>query len=193
MAKNNRFWVFGLLFLAFLMHSPQNSAEQVGEMTFGSDDAPLTVIEYSSLTCGHCAEFHEKVFPQIQENYIKTGKVHFIIRPYPIDGVALKANAIVASQPPLGQYALYSKLMANQGIWALSSDPVKSIADISGIPLKKCEQFANDEKIQNGLIEGRLIADKDVQIEATPLFIINGRKFPYAITYDQFQKAVGGV
>lgn len=187
-----KFLAFGFVGALFIMTGVYPAGAQTGQMVFGPENAPVTVIEYSSLTCGHCAEFHEKVFPKIQEKYINAGKVHFIIRPYPIDGAALKASAIVASTPPLGQYVMYSKLMAHQGTWATAADVVKSIADICNLPLDKCQRAADDEKIQNELIEGRLAADKDFQIEATPLFIINGRKFPYAITYDQFEKAVAG-
>ena len=90
----------------------------------GREDAPIQVAEYYSMTCGHCADFHNNTFPKVKAKLIDEGIVRFEMRPFPLDGLALRAHALVRAVPESKFFALVKMLLAKQPVWVRAADPV---------------------------------------------------------------------
>ncbi len=189
-------------------HSPPNySGQSLGDATLdaqmadrvmGSDHAPVTIIEYSSLTCPHCAEFNEKTLPQIKADYIDTGKVRYISRDFPLDKVALEAAQMARCVPPERYFAVTDLLFKSQANWMRADDPVAAMsplgkfAGMSDSALKAC--FANT-KLQEAIVAEDADGDKKYKIEATPTFIFNdgAAEISGAEPYDKFKATIDGL
>ena len=155
-----------------------SQAGELGDMALGSKDAPVTIIEYASMTCPHCAAFTKDVFPQIKTNYIDTGKVRFIFREFPLDQVALAASALarcVAKDDAPKYFAIVDILFKQQN--DLASDALGTInrvgkqAGFSEQMIKDCVQ--SDPKIQKGILDVREHAYTKLKVNSTPFFFVN--------------------
>lgn len=145
----------------------------------GKADAPVTIIEYASLSCGHCAHFQETTLPELKEKFIDTGKVKLIYRDYPTDGPALKAAAVARCMPEGSYHAYLSILFKNQRGWYAEEDPAHALAQyarLGGLSQADAEACANSTKLQDAIADGRLKADSMYGVRATPTFIINDGK-----------------
>lgn len=168
-----------------------DEAAALPDRVLGKADAPVTIIEYASLTCGHCAHFQETTLPQIKEKYIETGKVKMIYRDYPIDGAALKAAAVARCMPEGSYHAYITLLFKNQASWAREDDVLKPLAQyarLGGLGQADVEACAKSDKLMDAIAEGRLKADKLYKVEATPTFILNDGKdkIEGALPFEQF-------
>lgn len=157
----------------------------------GKADAPVTIVEYASLTCGHCAHFQETILPQLKEKYIETGKVKMIYRDYPIDGKALKAAAVARCMPEGSYHAYITLLFKNQSKWVPEEDltkPLAQYARLGGLGQADVEACLKSDKLMDAIADGRLKADKLYKVEATPTFILNeGKdKIEGALPFEQF-------
>jgi protein-disulfide isomerase len=149
----------------------------IEDRVLGKPDAPLTVDEYVSLTCSHCAEFYNVTLPELEKSYVDTGKVKFILHDFPLDGVALKAAAIARCMPADEFYPYVKILYKNQSTWAVAKEPEKTLiqyARLGGLSEDKAKACLADTKLQDALIAERTDATQKLGIEATPTFIING-------------------
>ena len=110
----------------------QSDAPQVtaDDRILGKADAPVTIIEYASLTCPHCAAFEKDILPKIKSEWIDTGKAKLVFRDFPLDGSALKAAIVARCAPPERFYGFIGVLFAQQGSWGLAQDPVPGISRI---------------------------------------------------------------
>lgn len=147
------------------------------DRVLGKADAPVTVDEYVSLTCSHCAEFYNVTLPELEKNYVDTGKVRFVMHDFPLDGIALKAAAIARCMPADEFYPYVKVLYKTQTTWALSKEPEKALiqyAKLGGLSEDKAKACLADTKLQDAIIAERTDAGKKLGIEATPTFIING-------------------
>jgi protein-disulfide isomerase len=145
----------------------------------GKADAPITIFEYASLTCPHCAAFDKEMLPQIKTDWIDTGKAKLVFRDYPLDGSALKAAIVARCAPPERFYGFIDILFAQQASWGLSPDPVPGIARIAklgGMSEDQVQACLKDDALQNKILAGRLTAEKDYKVESTPTFFINGKR-----------------
>ena len=175
--------------------SAQTAAEinQAGEL--GDKDAPVTIIEYASMTCPHCAAFTKDVFPQIKTNYIDTGKVRFIFREFPLDQVALAASALarcVAKDDAPKYFAIVDILFKQQN--DLASDALGTInrvgkqAGFSEQMIKDCVQ--SDPKIQKGILDVREHAYTKLKVNSTPFFFVNGTVVKGETSFEAFEKMI---
>ncbi len=158
--------------------SPEEAAA-LPDRFLGKADAPVTIIEYASLSCGHCAHFQETTLPELKEKYLDTGKVKLIYRDYPTDGPALKAAAVARCMPEGSYHAYLTILFKNQKSWVLEDDPTHALAQyarLGGLSQADAEACANSTKLQDALADGRLKADSSYGVKATPTFIINDGK-----------------
>jgi hypothetical protein len=133
----------------------------LGEMVLGAENAPVTIIEYASMTCGHCAEFHNKTYPRLKERYIDTGKVRFIFREFPLDPLAAGAFMLArcAGKDDTGKYfALVETLFHQQRDWVVQRPlgPLKSIAKQAGFTEQAFEQCLANQQVLDGIEIGRL-------------------------------------
>jgi protein-disulfide isomerase len=145
----------------------------------GKTDAPVTIIEYASLTCPHCAAFEKDILPKIKSEWIDTGKAKLVFRDFPLDGSALKAAIVARCAPPERFYGFIGVLFAQQGSWGLAQDPVPGIsriAKLGGMSDDQVQACLKDDALQNKVLAGRLAAEQQYQVESTPTFFINGKK-----------------
>ncbi|MFN7709738.1 MAG: thioredoxin domain-containing protein [Holosporales bacterium] len=157
----------------------------------GAPDAAQVVVEYSSLTCGHCAKFHREVLPILEERYIATGQLRLEFHHYPLDGIALQLAALVDHATPIKRFHLISKLFETQDQWIKAEDPVKAAAGILGIPDEEAAAITGDKAALDRIVVEVLDAHQQRHIEATPSFIISGRLYPHALQLEAFEVAMG--
>ncbi|NTU77162.1 MAG: DsbA family protein [Alphaproteobacteria bacterium] len=166
----------------------------VPERVIGKKDAPVTLQEFASLTCSHCSKFYETILPELQKKYIDTGKVRFILRDFPLDGVALRAAALARCMPVEQFYPFIGVLYKNLGTWAVADNPMKSLqqyAKLGGLSDEKAKACVEDTKMLDALVAGRTAATEKYGVEATPSFIINdGQKIVGDRSLKEFTDAI---
>lgn len=144
--------------------------------TLGNPDAPVKIIEYASLTCSHCAHFHNDVFPQLKEKYIDTGKVFFEFREFPLNDPALKAT-LTARCLPADQYENFVGLLfKTQDNWAGNINymaNLKQNAKLAGMSEATFDACQDEPNLKLKIAEGMQVAKEKWNIAATPTFIIN--------------------
>ncbi|HZS83645.1 MAG TPA: DsbA family protein [Stellaceae bacterium] len=157
----------------------------------GKPDAPITIFEYASLTCPHCAAFEKETLPKIKAEWIDTGKAKLILRDFPLDGSALKAAVLARCAPPDRFYGFIETLFASQDIWARGSDPTQAlerIAKVGGMNDQQFQACMKNDAVQNEVLAMRLAGEKQYGVESTPTFFINGKKLVGAQPYEKFEE-----
>ncbi len=155
-------------------------APRPSDRVLGKPNAPITIVEYASLSCPHCAHFDQAVLPQIKKQWIDTGKAKLIMRDFPLDEPALKAAMIARCAPPDRFYPFVNALFADQPQWVLAPDYQKALirmAELGGINGRKANACLNDKALEDKIVNERLVASKDLDVDATPTFFVNGKKF----------------
>jgi protein-disulfide isomerase len=173
---------------------------EVVEMTMGSADAPVTLVEYAMFNCPHCAAFHADVFPQIKANFIDTGKVRLVFREVYFNKPSLWAAMIARCAPADRYFGIVDVLFTTQGDWAAQTDPQAMLQRLYGIG----RQAGLTDEQMNACMQDRasaeaLVADYQKHaeadgIEATPTFFINGQKednMPYEDFEAKLNAALG--
>jgi protein-disulfide isomerase len=162
----------------------------------GNPDAPITIVEYASLTCPHCAHFTNEVLPELKKKWIDTGKVKLVLRDFPLDEPALRAAMIARCAPPDRFYAYTDTLFAAQEKWVQARDYRDALARLAKLGGMSREEFDNCLKntaLENKIVETRLVASKELDVNSTPTFFINGTKFTGAPTVEEFDKVLSGL
>lgn len=153
-------------------------AADLGEAAIGDAAAPVTIIEYSSLTCPHCAAFHNDVLPELKKRYIDTGKVRLVLRDFPLDEMALKASVIAHCAGPARAPSFIEVFFAQQSNWARSKDPIsslKQLARLGGLAGDQVDACLADKDRETAVLQARLDGQKQFDIKSTPTFIIDGK------------------
>ena len=161
-----------------------------GERVLGDPGAPITIIEYSSLTCPHCAAFHADALPRIKETWIADGRVRLVYRHFPIGGVALRAAAVANCIEGARYFGFLDLLFKGQKRWAKSDDPLKALgqmARLAGLSQEKFEACANDEAEMDRILEVRQDGVKTYGVKSTPTLIVNGRKVERARSFEYLE------
>lgn len=158
----------------------------------GSDKAPVTIIEYASLTCPHCAHFAEDTFPKLRKEYIDTGKVRYIFREFPFDPVAAGAFMLARCAPKSEYFTVIDLLFRTQKQWAVQKPlpPLLSVARQAGFTEESFKACLADQKILDGIEWVRDRAVKRFKVDATPTFFINGQKLVGDMSIEQLDKAI---
>lgn len=152
-------------------------AGSLGDKVLGKDDAPVTIVEYASLTCSHCANFHANTFPALKEKYIDTGKVKLIFREFPLDPLSTAASMMARCSTEQRYFPLVSVLFQSQRQWAGSDKPLDellAIARQAGFTQESFEACLKDQKIYEGLNEVKKRGAEVHGVNSTPTFFING-------------------
>jgi protein-disulfide isomerase len=148
------------------------------DVVLGSSDAPITIIEYASMTCPHCAHVHETVLPNVKTNYIDKGLVRFVFREFPLDQLALAAAVLTRCVSKEAYHPFLSTLFAQQRTWALSEDIRGSLKEISaraGLNEAAFEACLQNKAEAEAVIKSRDEGLKNYCIGGTPTTIMNGR------------------
>ena len=159
----------------------------LGDCVLGKEDAPVTIVEYASLTCGHCANFHNTILPGLKEKYIDTGKVKLVFREFPLN--QLDVAAYIFARCTLGagralgnqeRYFVYlDALFRRQREWATAANPIVALADIAaeaGYARGDLEQCLRDLAILDAVLHSRDRAVSEFGVNSTPTFFVNGRR-----------------
>jgi len=160
----------------------------------GNENAKITIIAYESLTCSHCADFHNDVYPQLKKEYIDTGLAKIEFRHFPLDIAALNASKIVQCESGQGLKILDS-LYSNQQAWVKGST-VEEVNESLQQFLKKegfkinFEECVNDKKVEDFVLNDRIEGAKNFKINATPTIIINNKKFEKSLNYKNLKKSL---
>ncbi|HEY7750537.1 MAG TPA: DsbA family protein [Aestuariivirgaceae bacterium] len=163
----------------------------LGERSLGAADAKVTIVEYASSTCPHCAKFYVDNFEALKKDYIDTGKVRFIFREFPLNDVDLAAFMLARCAPEDKYFPLIHIYFEQQQTWTKGNprDELFKIAKLAGFTQESFDVCLKDEKIAKGLLENRDQAEK-LGVESTPTFFINGEILRGAESIEEFRKLI---
>jgi protein-disulfide isomerase len=170
-------------------------SDALPDMTMGNDKATVTVIEYASMTCPHCAHFQETTFPEFKKRYIDTGKVHYIFREFPLDNLAAAASMLArcAGKDDKDKYfALIDTLFRQQRQWAVEKPipPLLAIAKQAGFTEQTFNACLANQQVLDGIENVRQRAVSKFKVQSTPTFFINGTSYPGALSIEDMAKAI---
>lgn len=185
---------FAIFLLAAAPASAQDQlAWAKGDMALGKADAPVTVIEYASMTCPHCARFHAETFKAFKEKYVDAGKVRMIFREFPFDGLALRASMLARCAGPERYFPMLEVLFQQQKQWTSAKDPLAALAQIGrlgGVSQEKFDACMKSEELSNAIVQNRLEGQQKHGVDSTPTFLIEGEKLTGALTLAQLDEAL---
>ena len=164
-----------------------DTIEALEKKSFGNEDAKIQMLEFASLTCGHCAKFHNEVMPIIKKNYIEKGLIHFTYKDFPLDKYALKATIIARCSGNKNFFNFLDVFYKKQKDWTRTQDPFKSllkIAKFGGLKDEELKVCVGNKSIEDGVLKDRLKSSKDYDITATPTIYLNGEKYKGDLTIE---------
>jgi protein-disulfide isomerase len=162
------------------------------EMELGNPAAPVTVIEYASLTCGHCGAFHTSTFKELQAKYIDTGKIRFIFREYPFDALA-EAGFMLARCNESVYFPMVSALFTAQSNWVRAEKPSEAMFQISkqaGFTQDQFNACLQDQAMLDKIRAVRTKGADEFKVDSTPTFFINGKKYAGNMSADVFSALI---
>jgi protein-disulfide isomerase len=201
-------WLAALVACATLSLSGQAKAQNataayatepvsLPDMAIGPRKAPVTIIEYSSMTCSHCAAFEQNVLPMLRSKYIDTDKVRFVFREFPIDAKAAGASMLarcIANDDAGKYFGAIDVLFKQQGqLVARTEETLKAVGAQAGMSDQAVESCLRDQALLDKLTVDRKIAYEIVKVDATPTFFINGERYSGALSFEQLDKAINAL
>ncbi len=163
-----------------------------GDVVLGSEKAPVTIIEYASMTCPHCAHFSDTTFPELQKRYIDTGKVRFIFREFPLDALAAAGFMLARCAGNDKFMPVVETLFAKQREWMVEKpiEPLRGIARQFGFSQESFDACLANQKVLDGIQQVRDRAAEKLGVNSTPTFFINGKKFVGDQSIDALTKEI---
>jgi protein-disulfide isomerase len=161
----------------------------LGDNALGLSDAPVTIVEYASMTCPHCAHFHETTFPEMKKKYIDTGKVRFIFREFPLDALAAAGSMLARCSGKDKYFPMIETLFSQQREWVVQKplEPMLGIAKQAGFTKQSFDECLANQEMLSGIEESRTRAMK-LGVNSTPTFFINGKIFRGGLTPEELDK-----
>ncbi|MGD9868626.1 MAG: DsbA family protein [Hyphomicrobiales bacterium] len=164
----------------------------LGDKFLGKADAPVTIIEYASLTCPHCSQFHQTTYPKLKKAYIDTGKVKYIVREFPIGRTAAAAAVVSRCAPEKDYFVLFDKFLVQRDVWIsqeVRPDAIFKVASQTGMKRDKFDSCLANQTIIDGLVwvkeRGRQFG-----VVGTPTFFINGKKVRGVLTFEEMEAMI---
>ena len=170
------------------------NAEEIKRIFVGNKDAKITIIAFESLTCSHCANFHEDVYPQLKKEYLDTGLAKIEFRHFPLDIAALNASKVSQCKND-GDSSMLNSLFANQQKWVKGSSVEEANENLQkflesegfNVDFKKCIE---NKEIEDFVLNDRIDGVKNFKVNSTPTIVINDKKFEKTLTYKNLKKAL---
>ncbi len=165
------------------------------DLAVGPADAKITIVEYASMTCPHCAHFTNDVFEPLKKKYIDTGKVRYIFRDFPLDNLAAAVSMLARCVEPEKALPMIETFYSKQQDWAFAEgSPVPKLFDIAkqaGFTQESFDKCLTNQKLLDQITAERTRASETFGVNATPTFFINGKKLQDAPTLEAFDKVLG--
>ena len=168
--------------------------DEINRIVSGQDDAKITIIAYESLTCSHCADFHNNIYPLLKKEFIDTGLVKIEFRHFPLDIIALNASKISQCKQDqslevmMSLYSDHQALIKGKTIEEANENLEKFVANKNfNLDFEKC---ISDKKIEDFVLSDRIEGTKKFEINSTPTIIINGKKFDKTLNYKNLKKSL---
>ena len=188
------FLTLSILVLGFsnqILADTLNSIQRIYE---GNKDAKITIITYESLTCGHCADFHKDIYPQLKKEFIDTGLVKIEFRHFPLDMAALNASKIAQCRND-GKSDVLNFLFSNQKKWAIGENVETANKNLKKLLKDESiivdfEKCTNNKNIEDFVLNDRIEGVKKFKVNATPTIIINNKKFDKSLNYKNLKKSI---
>jgi len=199
-SRRNTLSLVGAAALAPVTSLAAGQPNPMGLRAIGNPNANLKVIEYFSMGCPHCAEFAAHTLPKIIPAYVKTGKLYYIFRDFPLDSVSIMAAAVARSLPESRYVAFNAMLFSHQYEWAYDpklktlpeyQNALFKFAALAGMDRATFNAAVTSVPLQKFIIGERKRAEKVYHVDATPTFIFNGKKYPGAVDFKQFSSMIG--
>jgi protein-disulfide isomerase len=165
------------------------------DMALGPADAPVTITEFASMTCPHCARFNEDVFPKIKSAYIDTGKVRYVFRDFPLDIKAAAGSMLarcIAKTDPGKYFAVVDLLFKQQNEWAgpKTTETLKRIGKQAGLTEQNVEDCLKDQALLDKIAADQKYANEVLKVNSTPTFFINGEMLKGETSFEEFSKHI---
>lgn len=164
-----------------------------GDMALGDPDAPVTVIEFFSLTCPHCRWFHQNIYDRLKPDYVDTGKVRYVFRDFPLNLPALQAS-ILARCAGRDRYAAFVDVLFQAfDDWASASNYTEKLAQIGelgGVSRDRFEACLADKKLENAIFQAIADAQAEYDVSSTPTVIVNGEKYEGKMRFESFAEHI---
>ena len=158
------------------------------EYTLGPADAKIVIVEYASLTCPHCAQFHTQVLPGLKKEFVETGKVRYVYRDFPLDRLALGAAMIARCAGRENFFGFIDTFYAAQGQWTGASNPLSALGNLArlgGMSQKKFDACLKNVEVQNEILRQRLEAVNEFKVQSTPTVFVDGERYGGGMSLDQ--------
>jgi len=167
----------------------------LGDMALGDPKATVTIVEYASMTCPHCATFTKDVFPKLKAAYIDSGKVRFVFREFPLDLTAAAGSMLarcIADGDANKYFVAIDLLFRQQDVWAVQNPtaPLKRVARQAGMGEQQFETCLKDQKLLDAIKESQDYAVKTLKINSTPTFFVNDTMVRGETSFEAFQKII---
>ncbi|MBZ0218094.1 MAG: DsbA family protein, partial [Fimbriimonadaceae bacterium] len=172
---------------AFMVEGP------LGEKWLGNPDSDIKVIEYASMTCGHCANFHTNIFPAFKEKYIDTGKVHFLFREFPLDPLAAGAFMLARCAGEDRYFTFVDVLFKTQPTWTRTNDPVTALFNISrqaGFTQETFDTCLSNQRLLDGVNWVKDRGETEFNVRSTPTFFVNGQMLRGVQSLEELEAAI---
>ena len=188
------FLVLTILFLTFGAKTIADTSNSIKQIYEGNEDAKVTIITYESLTCSHCADFHNNVYPKLKKEFIDTGLVKIEFRHFPLDMAAFNASKIAQCNND-GKSELLHFLFSNQKKWVIGetveaiNENLKKLLKNENIVID-FEKCTNNKNIEDYVLNDRIEGVKKFKVNATPTIIINNKKFDKPLNYKNLKKSI---
>jgi protein-disulfide isomerase len=164
-------------------------------MALGPADAPVTITEFASMTCPHCAAFNATVFPKIKSEYIDTSKIRYIFREFPLDVKALAGSMLarcIAKDDSGKYFAVVDLLFRQQNDWVLknTTDTLTRIGKQAGLSQQQVEDCLKDQALMDKISADQKYAGEVLKVNSTPTFFVNGEMIKGETSFEEFDKKI---
>ena len=186
----------GLISEAFAQTAADVAKPQsLPDMALGPADAKVTITEYASMTCPHCAAFNDQVFPKIKSEFIDTGKVRYVFREFPLDIKAAAGSMLsrcIANGDPNKYFAVTDLLFKSQADWVMknTTESLSRIGKQAGLSQQQVDDCLKDQALLDKIAADQKYASEVLKVDSTPTFFINGEKIKGETSIEQFEKKI---